>query len=155
MKQRDGRDRRGGARSKKPTTPSTASCPTTIVRAIMNINPARGHDRLLQRPEARERRRRIGGRRSERCDRQERMAAMRLEMFAAAENLEFEKAARLRDELKKLESIAGADGGSEGSTSAFEPYASNGKRKMGSRPRGAAKTDGLRGTRPGRRYKTR
>ena len=33
----------------------------------------------------------------------ERLAAMRLEMFQAAENLEFEKAARLRDELKRLD----------------------------------------------------
>ena len=31
-------------------------------------------------------------------------------MFAAAENLEFEKAARLRDELKKVEALAGKEG---------------------------------------------
>ena len=33
----------------------------------------------------------------------ERIEALRQEMFAAAENLEFEKAARLRDELRKLQ----------------------------------------------------
>ena len=31
-------------------------------------------------------------------------------MFAAAENLEFEKAARIRDELKTLERMTGTDG---------------------------------------------
>ena len=56
---------------------------------------------------------------------------MRLEMFAAAENLEFEKAARLRDELKKLESLAGVDGvkALASEVAAFEPYAA--KRKKG------------------------
>jgi len=37
----------------------------------------------------------------------ERMQALRQEMFLAAENLQFEKAARLRDELKKLQADAG------------------------------------------------
>src|SRR6185436_19300917 len=38
----------------------------------------------------------------------ERIEALRQEMFAAAENLEFEKAARLRDELRKLTGGASA-----------------------------------------------
>ena len=80
---------------------------------------------------------------------------MRLEMFAAAENLDFEKAARMRDELKKLEAAAGVGAGTEGQAAGFEPYASNGKRKTGGRPRAAAKAAGSPGTRPGRRYKTR
>ncbi|HWO11684.1 MAG TPA: UvrB/UvrC motif-containing protein, partial [Polyangiaceae bacterium] len=37
----------------------------------------------------------------------ERMQALRQEMFLAAENLQFEKAARLRDELKKLQAELG------------------------------------------------
>jgi excinuclease ABC subunit B len=37
----------------------------------------------------------------------ERMQALRQEMFLAAENLEFEKAARLRDELRKLQAEVG------------------------------------------------
>jgi len=41
---------------------------------------------------------------------EERMEALRLEMFAAAENLEFEKAARIGEELKTLERAAGGDG---------------------------------------------
>jgi excinuclease ABC subunit B len=35
----------------------------------------------------------------------ERIQALRQEMFAAAENLQFETAARLRDELKKLQAL--------------------------------------------------
>jgi excinuclease ABC subunit B len=55
---------------------------------------------------------------------------MRLEMFTAAENLEFEKAARLRDELKKLEALAGVDGvkALASEVAAFEPYAAKAKR---------------------------
>jgi len=37
----------------------------------------------------------------------ERIQALRQEMFLAAENLEFEKAARLRDELRKLQAEVG------------------------------------------------
>jgi excinuclease ABC subunit B len=129
--------------------------PTTVVRAIMTMNPANGTLDYFNVPKLAKGDGASAAGEASGADLQERVAAMRLEMFAAAENLDFEKAARMRDELKKLEAIAGADGASEGSTSAFEPYASNGKRKMGPRPRGAAKTDGSRGARPGRRYKTR
>ncbi len=37
----------------------------------------------------------------------ERIEAVRQEMFAAAETLQFETAARLRDELKRLQGLAG------------------------------------------------
>jgi len=37
----------------------------------------------------------------------ERIEAVRQEMFAAAESLQFETAARLRDELKRLQGLAG------------------------------------------------
>jgi excinuclease ABC subunit B len=42
----------------------------------------------------------------------ERIQALRQEMFLAAENLEFEKAARLRDDLRKLQADVAAGGGS-------------------------------------------
>jgi excinuclease ABC subunit B len=42
----------------------------------------------------------------------ERIQALRQEMFLAAENLEFEKAARLRDELRKLQGDVGGSAGS-------------------------------------------
>ena len=91
-------------------------------------------------------------------DIQERIAAMRLEMFTAAENLEFEKAARLRDELKKLQAMAGDGDGAaanaNGGPDAFDPYASSGKRKTGTvSKRGTAKAGSA--ARNGRRYKTR
>ena len=64
----------------------------------------------------------------------ERIAAMRLEMFAAAENLDFEKAARLRDELKKFQAIAGSDGApAPAGETAFDPYAGK-KTKRGRAP---------------------
>jgi excinuclease ABC subunit B len=128
--------------------------PTTVVRAIVTMNPANGMLDYFNVPKLAKG---AGATLVEASgsDFQERLAAMRLEMFAAAENLDFEKAARMRDELKKLEASAGAAGGSESQRAAFEPYASGGKRKAGARPRGAAKADGSRTARPGRRYKAR
>jgi excinuclease ABC subunit B len=128
--------------------------PTTVVRAIVTMNPANGMLDYFNVPKLAKGE---GATLVEASagDFQERLAAMRLEMFAAAENLDFEKAARMRDELKKLEASAGAAGGSESQQAAFEPYASSGKRKAGTRPRGAAKADGSRSARPGRRYKAR
>ncbi len=74
--------------------------PTTIVRAIMNVNPASGTFDYFNIP--------LGDRAptasSERSEEAigEKIADIRLQMFQAAERLEFEKAARLRDELKVL-----------------------------------------------------
>ena len=76
---------------------------------------------------------------------------MRLEMFAAAENLEFEKAARMRDELKKLEALAGRNGAGDAKAlasevAAFEPYAAKKKKTKSAAPsaRPAAKSAGAR-----------
>ncbi len=125
--------------------------PATIVRAIMNINPASGTIDYFNVPKLPK------GDRGEGAvegtpDFQERIAAMRLEMFAAAENLEFEKAARLRDELKKLQGLAGADAANNGADpTAFDPYAGTPKRKSG--PRRASGASGA--SRPARRSKAR
>jgi excinuclease ABC subunit B len=127
--------------------------PTTVVRAVMNINPASGTIDYFNVPKMPKDggAMALGERGSP--DIQERLAAMRLEMFAAAENLDFEKAARLRDELKKLEAVAGVEGGEPGSEGAtFDPYASGTKRKPGARGRGTVKAGSARN---GRRYKTR
>jgi excinuclease ABC subunit B len=76
----------------------------------------------------------------------ERMQALRQEMFLAAENLQFEKAARLRDELKKLQADAGP-----GAAQVVEmPRAPAGRRSGGKSapPRGgAAKKRPRRGSR--------
>jgi excinuclease ABC subunit B len=118
--------------------------PQTIVRAVMNINPAAGTVDYFNVPK-------IGkdGAKAANDDAElgERLAAMRLEMFAAAENLEFEKAARLRDELKKMEGLLGVESGGA-PVGVFEPYGA--KRKGSGRP--AAKKAGGRG---GRKWKTR
>jgi excinuclease ABC subunit B len=130
--------------------------PTTVVRAIMSMNPANGTLDYFNVPKL------AKGERAAAADVpgadfQERLAAMRLEMFAAAENLDFEKAARMRDELKRLESAAGVGGGGSATPdkAAFDPYASSGRRKTGVQARGAAKADAARSARGGRRYKAR
>ena len=58
----------------------------------------------------------------------EQIQAMRLEMFAAAENLEFEKAARMRDELKRFQALAGTDGASAVAEAKYEPYGAKRKK---------------------------
>jgi len=131
--------------------------PTTIVRAIMNINPASGTIDYLNVPKLAKGERGAGKPGDAAPDIQERLAEMRLEMFAAAEELQFEKAARLRDELKKLEALAGADAIDPGSVvgaGAFDPYAS-GTKKANVRGRPAAKAAGAASPRGGRRYKAR
>ena len=85
--------------------------PATIKRAIMDINPASGTAdyypvQKMTREEA------------QLASSEDRIEALKLEMFAAAENLEFEKAARLRDELKVLEKLGGRDDGTAISTRA-------------------------------------
>ncbi len=105
--------------------------PTTIVRAVMNINPAAGTIDYFNVPKAR-----VGanGKVPAEVDIGEQIQAMRLEMFAAAENLEFEKAARMRDELKRFEALAGAEGASASAASdaKYEPYGAK-KKKGGSK----------------------
>ncbi len=129
--------------------------PTTIVRAIMNINPASGIIDYLNIPKYGPGTHGGNGASKEDVDLSEQIQAMRLEMFNAAEALEFEKAARLRDELKKLQALAG--GTNDGAGESYEPY---GKPKKSSarvkknsgpaQPRGAA----LAGTKRPRKWKS-
>ena len=105
--------------------------PMSVVRAIMDVNPAAGTIDYLNVPKTRR------GERSEREeDKGEEILALRAEMFAAAENLEFERAARLRDELKRLEAgYAGQNGAPASGERAtngsvpFEPYAPKKKKR--------------------------
>jgi excinuclease ABC subunit B len=127
--------------------------PQTVVRAVMNINPASGTIDYLNVPKTTK-----GARPGEAPapDLDERIAAMRLEMFAAAENLDFEKAARLRDELRRLEaSVVGGSNGASEQPGAFDPYPSSGKRKSAAARTGTAKAGSARNARNGRRYKAR
>ncbi|HEY5241323.1 MAG TPA: excinuclease ABC subunit UvrB [Polyangiaceae bacterium] len=124
--------------------------PTTIIRAVMNINPASGTIDYLNVPKLSKEAQASGG---ADVDVDERLAAMRLEMFSAAENLDFERAARLRDELKKLEALAGVQAGTGTDGVAFDPYAGGGKRRgSGVRGKGTAKAAPAKN---GRKYKTR
>ena len=116
--------------------------PSTIVRAVMNINPASGTLDYFNVPKNDKYGTHKKGADPEE-ELSEQIAAMRLEMFAAAENLEFEKAAKMRDDLKRLEALAGGTGNVEATVSAFEPYAS--KRKKGGRGRAAEPRSGARG----------
>jgi excinuclease ABC subunit B len=124
--------------------------PQTVVRAIMNVNPASGTIDYLNVPKLRKGEAVSAD--GSGPDIQERLAAMRLEMFTAAENLEFEKAARLRDELKKLEAIAGLEVGNANGGEAFDPYAGSGKRKSSPVKKGTARAAGARN---GKRAKAR
>jgi len=85
--------------------------PQTVVRAVLSVNPAAGTTDYYAVPKLRN-----GARAAPEEDLFERIQALRQEMFAAAENLEFEKAARIRDELKKLEGTRSED------SEAYEPY---------------------------------
>jgi excinuclease ABC subunit B len=93
--------------------------PQTVVRAVMNINPASGTIDYYNVPKTGK-----SGRstpQSKEVDLDDQIEAMRLEMFAAAENLDFEKAARLRDELKRIQASVGG-GGEAQASQAYEPY---------------------------------
>jgi excinuclease ABC subunit B len=81
--------------------------PATIKRAIFDINPASGTTDYYAVPRKRADGGLAGAQAGEASDTDlaERIQALRQEMFAAAENLQFETAARLRDELKKLQAL--------------------------------------------------
>jgi excinuclease ABC subunit B len=105
--------------------------PTTIVRAVMNINPAAGTIDYFNVPKLPKGANVL----TADADVSEKLQALRLEMFEAAEKLEFEKAARLRDELKRLEASLGLASGGTTEEAAYEPYAGK-RKKSGVRPRG-------------------
>src|SRR5882724_2127377 len=82
--------------------------PATIKRAIFDMNPASGQTDYYAVPKSGAREK-PGAGKSEPSEFEvlERIEAVRQEMFAAAESLQFETAARLRDELKRLQGLAG------------------------------------------------
>ena len=66
---------------------------------------------------------------------------MRTEMFTAAEALDFERAARLRDELKRLEALAGKDGVALDGGAVYDPYAGGTKKAKSRSSRGASSSN--------------
>jgi excinuclease ABC subunit B len=81
--------------------------PETIKRAILDISPASGQTDYYAVPRGTSQKgtERKGAAQTPALAEElaDRVEALRQEMFAAAENLQFEKAARLRDELRKLQ----------------------------------------------------
>ena len=117
--------------------------PQTVIRAVMNINPAAGTTDYIDVPKT-PRGRREKGKVAELqdIDLGEQIRAVRAEMFAAAETLDFERAARLRDDLKKMEALAAKDGdGATKESGMYDPYAGvapKKKRASSSTPKKAA-----------------
>jgi excinuclease ABC subunit B len=106
--------------------------PATVIRAVMDINPAAGTTDYYNVGKLKPAH---GGTKGPE-ERAEEILALRAEMFRAAEELQFEKAAKLRDELKKL---TAADGDPD-ANAGFNPYepkkpkkASAGRRAGGKR----------------------
>jgi excinuclease ABC subunit B len=112
--------------------------PATVIRAVMNINPAAGTTDYYEIPKIPK-----AGKNGKIADvdTSEQIKAMRAEMFAAAEALDFERAARLRDELKRLEAIAGKDGDGGDGGIAYDPYAGAAKKKTSRGSRGASSSN--------------
>jgi excinuclease ABC subunit B len=99
--------------------------PETIKRAIFDMNPASGTTDYYAVPKQKT----PGAATPESAeaaqDLAERIQALRQEMFAAAESLQFETAARLRDELKRLQGPSGNGDGSGRSRSEPPPRRSD------------------------------
>ena len=95
--------------------------PATIIRAIMNINPAAGTTDYIDIPKTPKAGKGKG--KAQDIDLGEQIRAVRSEMFAAAETLDFERAARLRDDLKKMEALAAKDvDGVVKESGMYDPY---------------------------------
>ncbi|MBI5537970.1 MAG: excinuclease ABC subunit UvrB [Deltaproteobacteria bacterium] len=81
--------------------------PETVKKAVLDMSPASGMTDYYAVPKGKGRAEKIEAV-SDEVSLAERIEAMRQEMFAAAEQLDFERAARIRDELKALKGMGGA-----------------------------------------------
>ena len=106
--------------------------PATVIRAVMNINPAAGTTDYIEIPKLPKNGKPAKGDVSRESELAEQIKALRAEMFSAAENLDFERAARMRDELKKMEALAGKDGAIDAGAF-YDPYAGAPKKAKASR----------------------
>ena len=109
--------------------------PATIVRAVMHINLAAGTTDYIDVPKIP----RGTSAALADVDLSEKIHALRLEMFTAAESLEFEKAARIRDDLKRLDGLASA-GVDAAEGAPYDPYAKKKRStRAGAKPAAAPK----------------
>ncbi|MFT3774011.1 MAG: excinuclease ABC subunit UvrB [Minicystis sp.] len=81
--------------------------PATVVKAILDLSPTSGARDYYAVPKGGGSAK-ADGARAQAVDLVDQIEALRQEMFAAAENLEFEKAARIRDQLRLLKSDGNA-----------------------------------------------
>ncbi len=91
--------------------------PMTVTKAILDLSPTSGSRDYYAIPKNSGSAAEKGAGAASGVDLAERIEALRQEMFLAAENLEFEKAARLRDQIRTLKGELD-DSGAEGSGSA-------------------------------------
>jgi excinuclease ABC subunit B len=82
--------------------------PKTVAKAILDLSPTSGTRDYSTAPKLRPGELAQAGSAATEADLAERLASVRDEMFAAAEALDFERAARLRDELRRLSGEAGS-----------------------------------------------
>lgn len=85
--------------------------PATVVKAILDMSPTSGARDYYAVPKLPKDAAQV----APEMDLSDRIEALRLEMFAAAENLEFEKAAKIRDQIRMLRGEGlGEDGSGNG-----------------------------------------
>ncbi len=113
--------------------------PASVVKAIFDLSPASGARDYFAVPKGP----RVGNKDAE-LDVSDQLEALRQEMFSAAENLEFEKAARLRDQIRLLK--GGDDDGGQAPRAVSKP-----KARAASGGRAAGRGGGGRGR--GGRYR--
>jgi len=111
--------------------------PATVVKAILDLSPTSGTRDYYAVPKGPPRAA-TGKDARGTVDFAEQLEALRQEMFAAAENLEFEKAARLRDQIRNLKAQQGVE---EIAAEPAQPSRSGGARG-GRRSSGAAPAAG-------------
>jgi excinuclease ABC subunit B len=110
--------------------------PATVVKAILDMSPTSGSRDYYAVPKGPPKAGQPAGR--EALDVVDQLEAMRQEMYAAAENLDFEKAARLRDQIRMLKADPGVD-----ALAAVEPSGQGrGASGRGTSGRGAARGGG-------------
>ena len=108
--------------------------PQTVTKAILDMSPTSGSRDYFAVPKQK-----LGSfddllKPTNEVDLVETIEAIRQEMFVAAEALDFEKAAKLRDQLKRLRGEAGVAGGTEGPTRKASGRAKPGRSESGGKP---------------------
>jgi excinuclease ABC subunit B len=96
--------------------------PATVVKAILDLSPTSGARDYYAVPKGSAKGGDAGKGESP-MDLVDRIEALRQEMFAAAENLDFERAARIRDQIRQLK---GEGGGSDGASAEAPSKAASG-----------------------------